>query len=235
MMLSRDSGIAETTLRRIFNRQGAVPNPDTVVRLLAFLTQETSIPALTDRFPDAIGGFLARSFPFLAQPHARQASAAPVLNEALRDFVSYVIFKRVSHADRVTHADVVAWLGEMGRVKLEALKSAELIGEKSDGTLHCHTKHFSITDPELLKSHVSQLISQFHKPANARRGGPSMLRSVSESVSAEGARKVKAILDEAAKRILETLDSHPGSIPLMFVGVVDTLDFKEYPAEGAKV
>ncbi|HTL11321.1 MAG TPA: hypothetical protein VL588_02455 [Bdellovibrionota bacterium] len=234
LMLSRDSGVAETTLRRIYNRQGSTPNPDTVVRLLSFLSGETTIPGLCERFSGGIASFLKQSFPFLARAQARQSNASPVLNEALRDFTAYVIFKRVSHSDPVTRRDVESWLGEMGRVRLDGLVAAELIGEKADGTLFCHSRHFSITDADLLRSHASQLIAQFHKPRNAMRGGPSMLRSVSESVSAEGARKVKAILDEASRRILETLDTHPGQIPLMFVGAVDTLDFRDYPAEGVR-
>ena len=231
VLLAKKSDVNETSIRRAYNQQSLLKS-DNLLKLLVYLKNEPRLTALINSCPDHIASSLKNSFPHLMMNESRKTEVAFELDEALNDFYSYVIYKRISHKDCISKQDIFSWLGELGKTKLDELIGREIITEDANGVLHAIKNDFSLS-PRLLKRHTHKLIDVFFKPDDIIDGGPGMLRNISESVNVNGYKRVQEVLLEASNEILKTINANPGKIPLVYVGMLDSMAFSNKNIIGA--
>lgn len=231
VLLAKKSDVNETSIRRAYNQQSLLKS-DNLLKLLVYLKNEPRLKSLVNRCPESISCYLKSSFPHLMMNESAKTEIAFELDEALNDFYSYVIYKRISHRDCVSRQNIFSWLGELGETKLEELIGREIITEDINGVLHVIKNDFSLS-PHLLKRHTHKLIDVFFKPDEIVDGGPGMLRNISESVNIDGYKRVQEVLLEASNEVLKTINANPGKIPLVYVGMLDSMSFSNKNIIGA--
>ncbi len=231
VQLAKKSDVNETSIRRAYNQQSLLKS-DNLLKLLVYLKDEARLTKLINRCPESIARYLKNSFPHLMMNESSGTKVAFELDEALNDFYSYVIYKRISHRDCVSRQNIFSWLGELGKTKLDELIGREIISEDINGTLHAVKSDFSLS-PNLLKRHTHKLIDVFFKPDQIINGGPGMLRNISESVNIDGYKRVQKVLLNASNEILKTINENPGEIPLVYVGMLDSMSFTNKNITGA--
>lgn len=228
--LSKSCKVNESTLRRAYNKQ-SVPTPDNMVKILIGISGEKSIYKLSKLYSNEIGEYLHEAFPNLVHEASSDTSDLSINEDTFRDFHKYLVFKRIAHRDQVTRKDIKELLGDLGLNKLNELITEELVSESNDGILKTSEKEFSLP-LTIYKQHCPRLIELFFKPQEALNGGLSMIRNISDSVDLNGFEEALKILTRASSDLYKVVKANPGSIPLLYVSMIDTLAFNGIRSNG---
>ncbi|MEI8347322.1 MAG: hypothetical protein WCG27_07640 [Pseudomonadota bacterium] len=219
--LAMRSGVGATTLRRIMNCSlKGDPAPHTVLNIVSCLYKEKRLSKLLSLVEGPIGTFLRETFGIYVEtqtPHIYDTD----LNQVLSDSINYFIYKLAANDAGTNRIKIFELFGKLGAEHLEHLFAMELLFEKN-GVIHARDKNF-ILDVTVAKKHLSDLVQFFH-PENLGEGR-NVMHSLSESLSEEGVKKVRAIQKEAAKKILEVMNDsqYTGEIPYFTLNLGDIL------------
>lgn len=226
--LAKKSKVGASTLRRIIggNIKGD-PAPHTVLNIASAITKEKKLVNLIEMFDGPIGEMLRENFgPYLDKQAEHVYSHD--LNQALKDRISYFIYKLSSNRTGVSQWEVAELFGETGIRKMEKMIEFDLLKQEGD-KYHAKEKNFSL-DLEIARDHLPELVS-FYKPENLAEG-KNLFYSLSESINEDGIKKIKEIQKEAVLKIYDVMRSpfYEGEIPFFSVNLCDTLSFSSQPA-----
>jgi len=226
--VSRRSKVSEPTLRRIKNKQfRTLPTHTTILNFLTYMSGETSIPRIIETYRGPIAEYLKESIP----QQSFSAEYDVKLNNLLKDNTAYCIFKLCASSSGVSSRRVLRLFGEVGLHSLKSLEANGYVTVK-EGVYYSSVEWF-ILDPEQINEKF-QFLSQFIK-IQPNIDDP-YLRSIHGnyncSVTPEAYRNIAKLQGKFLKKVRDIIedDSSHGSIPLMLLSALDTLDSKS-PSE----
>ncbi len=225
--LSKKMSIGDATLRRVMNGSlKSSPEPNTVLNIVSILYREKNIKKLTKIINDPIKGYLETAFShFIFEEHFSndELSYLPELNQILKDFDFYLIYKLAANKTGTDRIKINELLGHWGNKKVNELIQFGYITENHLGELHACNKVFSI-DPATALLHASELI-RFFKLHQVELGR-NLFFSLSESLNENGISIIKKIQKEALVQIHNIMknSTYQGEIPYFCLNMLETLE-----------
>jgi hypothetical protein len=224
--LAQKSGVGATTLRRLVNNSGkGEPTPHVVLGLVSATTKEKRLSHLVTMFDGEVGELLKKSFaPYIEKEMPHQMNND--LNEALKDQISYFIYKLSANREGTDKMRISELYGKMGLERLSKLLKQGFLYIKKD-QVHAKKKDFSL-DLNVAADHLPELM-KFYKPEQVK-AGQNLFYTLSETLNEEGIKKIKEVQKEAIKKVYDIMRSpfYEGKIPYFTVQVCDTLSHDQF-------
>ncbi len=220
--LAMRANVGATTLRRIMSLEiKGEPSPHTVLNIASAVAKEKRLGRLLKMYEGPVGEILQDNFSNFAEqdtPHVYDRD----LNELLTDKVNYFIYKLAANRTGVKREEIQDLYGRLGLEKLQELVAGGHVLYKEEA-YHAKDKNFSL-DLMVIKRHLPELI-KFYKPEELDRG-QNLFYTLSESLSAEGIKRIKDIQREAVKKTYEIMSSEEfaGEVPYFTIQACDTLN-----------
>ncbi len=229
--LAKRCSISEPTLRRIKNGQiKTLPTLTTIVDLLCSLNKVDKIPELIEIYKGSpIGEFLQEHFSVLSSTELSYEFNQE-LDEALRDNISYLVFKLSCNSAGVKRVKVQEMFGRLGTDKLDTLVTKGLI--KPEGEVYrAAIEGFSLGHDTFVEHFKA--VADFIKTGEIGPKKNNLFYNFSESVNEKGMREILQIQRTALKKIAKILndDEFIGDIPLFVLSAIDTLDLPQIEEE----
>lgn len=224
--ISKRISVSEPTLRRIFKGQvKTLINAKTLIEVLVYLSKESDISKIIQKYPGPIGDHLREHASFATENDPSQPYSED-LNRVLKSPIRYLVFKLASNSSGVAAAEIKELFGFHGLGALEELSTLGLVQENGG----IYTSEFSIKGGMTLSHDIFvqnfKSVADFIKPDKLGQiSNNNLFVNFSESVSLEAHREIVKIQREALKKCLKVLDSpkSKGSIPTFILAAVDTL------------
>lgn len=225
--LAKRCSISEPTLRRIKNGQiKTLPTLTTIVDLLCSLNKVDKIPELIELYKETpIGDFLAEHFSVLSSTDLSYEFNQE-LDDALRDNISYLVFKLSCNTSGVTRKKIQEMFGRLGTDKLDALVGKGLV--KLEGNVYRTAIEGFSLGHETFVDHF-KAVADFIKTGEIGPKKNNLFYNFSESVNEKGMREILQIQRTALKKIAKILNDEEfvGDIPLFVLSAIDTLDLPQ--------
>lgn len=223
---SRKSGVAESSIRRIFTNDdtGSI-SIENLIKICITLSGNNKLSSLHLNFSDPLKSKILEFTKLFSHDEAhlkydRETTSETELNNSLEDFHTYLVYKRISHEDGVSKENIAQWYGEIGLNCLDSLIQKELVLQ-SNGVLLVKYPYFSLP-LSLVKNHAGKLIDLFYKPETQYN----LMSSMSGSVNVDGYGDIIDILSEAKLKIEKVFELKKGNIPTIAIGFADTMTSK---------
>lgn len=223
--LARAAGVSESCLRRLYN-DGSTPMSHNLLKVLTAVSGKSSIEELKSYFEPSgvIQNFLMKNFSFM-ETATYVDKCVPLLEQEqhIDDYFSFVVYAMASQRKQITRDDITKALGMMGEMALNSLVTNGFLKIEPNGDIVALVKDIR-PSKDLIKKHLPDLVKMFFKldnPFNA-----SIL--ISESVSTEGYGKAMDVFEKFLADMGEVIQNHPGSVPLVVSGFMDTLTVDSY-------
>lgn len=215
--LARKSGLAYSTVRRMAQGE-AQPELSTVITILgAILGREGFINFLKEHFPKE-GAFFESHF------STTQKFSDEELDFFLRDELSNYIIHLSCTRHGTTVEAIRRILGERGIRKLENLIEAGYIDKRADGKIWFYKESFAYTNFETFL--ISNAIHTRIFDVSNLGTEAALLAHQTETIDAEGLRKVKQAGMAFLNEIMEIKKKHPGPIPFFVTLMQNIYDDK---------
>lgn len=223
--LAQRSGVPATTMRRLMQEdQRSELAPHSVLALVSYLLKEKKISKILKMVEGPVADLLRKCFDqFIFDEESSDHEMSSDLNTLFQDKLNYLIYKMAANVSGTTVSEIKDAFGLMGLKKLNALMESNWIAPSTDSErLHAKQKNFSV-DLALAHELSHALIDQY-KPCDVK-SGLNLFYSLSEGMSAEGIKKIKAIEIEAVKKIHELMntESLQGDLPYFALVVSDVM------------
>ncbi|MBT7609836.1 MAG: hypothetical protein HN576_08770 [Bacteriovoracaceae bacterium] len=229
--LSKRCAVSEPTLRRIMNGKiKTLPMLSTIIDILCTLNKADSVNELITFYEDTpIGEFLSNNYSVLSESNFNYEFSAE-LNEALRDNVSYLIYKLSANRKGVTAQKIEKLFGHHGMDKLKYLHSLNLVTIKLD-IVRSVTEGFSLSHDQFIPHFKA--VSDFIKTEQSQVQKKNLFYNFSESINEQAHKEILSIQKAALKKITKILndDSNSGDTPIFILSAVDTLDVEDCGSE----
>jgi len=219
--LSQRAQVPVTSLRRLMQEESkSEVAPHTALNLCAYILREKRVGELMKQLPQPLAEFLQKHFGGFVFEGAEKRVYSVDLNEALKDRMSYFIYKLAANSAGTTWLEVTELFGSTGKRKAEEMVRQELLSDHN-GRLSARERDFSL-DLQVAASHLPELV-KFYKP-EAVGQGKNLMYSLSESLTADAIKKVKDVQREAVKAtnaIMQDPANH-GDIPYFTLNLCET-------------
>lgn len=229
--LSKRCAVSEPTLRRIMNgRIKTLPMLSTIVDILCTIHKVDSLNELIEIYRGTeLGDFLNNNFNVLSESNFDYEFSVE-LNEALRDDVSYLIFKLAANRTGVRTSKIEKLFGHHGVEKLKTLKNLNLI-KIEGGIIKTVVEGFSLSHDQFIPHFKA--VADFIKAEQSNVQKKNLFYNFSESVNEAALKEILSIQKSALKKITKILndDQHAGDLPLFVLSAIDTLDIEEEDEE----
>lgn len=224
--ISKKCNVSEPTLRRIMTgRVKTLPQVTTLLDILTYLANTSSIREIVRQYPGPIGDFLKEAMPFLEEFDQDYSNA---LNLELKNPIKYVIYKLAINHIGVTEQKVMELYGNHGLQKLTELMEAGFIYKDANNVCRAKAKSFSGTYADFVRNF--KVIADYIKPEkhkNRKALNPFFV-NCSDSLNAEAYEKIARLQRSTQRKIRQILadPASKGSIPSFYICAFDTLDIK---------
>jgi len=194
--------------------------PHTALNLCAYICREKRVGELLKLLPPVLAEFLQKHFGGFVFEGSEKRVYSVDLNEALKDRMSYFIYKLAANSAGTSWMEVTELFGSTGKRKAEDMLKQELIKEV-DGRLSARDRDFSL-DLQVASSHLPELV-KFYRPESVGRG-LNLMYSLSESLNEDAIKKIKDVQREAVKAthaIMQDAANH-GDVPYFTLNLCET-------------
>lgn len=224
--LSKKCNVSEPTLRRIMtNKVKTIPQITTLLDVLTYVSQTTSVRKLVSLHPGPIAEYLIESMPYLEEFDQEYSGA---INEELKDPVKYLIYKLALNTSGVSENKIIELYGNHGLQLLNDMIDKGFIERDKNLNCRAQSKTFSSSHSDFVRNF--KVVADFIKTEKLRNRKPynPYFVNVSESLSPEAYDKIRRIQSKMDKKIRQIISDpeSKGSIPMFFIGAMDTLDLK---------
>jgi hypothetical protein len=219
--LAQRAQVPVTSLRRLMQEESkSEVAPHTALNLCAYICREKRVGELLKLLPPVLAEFLQKHFGGFVFEGAEKRVYSVDLNEALKDRMSYFIYKLAANSAGTSWMEVTELFGSTGKRKAEEMLKQELIKEV-DGRLSARDRDFSL-DLQVASSHLPELV-KFYRPESVGRG-LNLMYSLSESLNEDAIKKIKDVQREAVKAthaIMQDSANH-GDVPYFTLNLCET-------------
>ena len=221
--LSKRCAVSEPTLRRIMNgRIKTLPMLSTIVDILCTLHKADSLNELIEIYRGTeLGDFLNNNFNVLSESNFNYEFSVE-LNEALRDDVSYLIFKLAANRSGVTTEKIEKIFGHHGLEKLKHLNNLNLINIEKN-IVKTVVEGFSLSHDQFIPHFKA--VADFIKTEQSQVQKKNLFYNFSESVNEQSLKEILSIQKSALKKITKVLneEQNAGDYPVFVLSAIDTL------------
>lgn len=218
-VLSRVSGVSETSIRRIF-ASSSILSPQNTHKLLFFLKNGKTHKQVFESIPSDLANYLKFQLSFLQFEELNDYVELGPLEKNLPDYTHQLIFERSSISKGINLDEVKELFGLVGLKAVENLQSADMVSVNADRFVIANPSIKNHTPSiEIIKNLLSQNIRQFYKTDSEYN----YIFCVHDGVSLEGYCDVMDILSNAYKQIQIIVKKKAGDIPISAGGFMDTL------------
>jgi hypothetical protein len=225
--LSKRCAVSEPTLRRIMNGKiKTLPMLSTIVDILCTLNKADSVNELISFYEGTpIGDFLSNNYSVLSESSFNYEFSAE-LNEALRDNISYLIYKLSANRTGVATQKIEKFFGHHGMEKLKYLHSLNLVTIELD-IVRSVAEGFSLSHDQFIPHFKA--VSDFIKTEQSQVQKKNLFYNFSESVNEQAHKEILSIQKTALKKITKILndDANAGDTPLFVLSAIDSLDVED--------
>lgn len=211
--LSKSSGITYPTLRRLANGEGS-PSYRTAICILMVITNNDS---------QAVCNYLDQYFPNEAKLFKtilqKTEFAEDELQDTLEDEFDYFVLAYIG-TKVSTKNSIARILGNPGLKSLDKFINQNLVFEEN-GKLRLKTDNYMLTNNNILNTIKSHALF-FNQDMIGSEGA--CLYNLTEGVSIEGIRKIKAELNLFLTKACEIMDNYNGNIPIFLNGMMNAYD-----------
>lgn len=227
--LASKSGVGASTLRRILNNGlKGDPAPHTVLNIASAVTREKRLSVLITMFDGPLGDLLKETFsPYVEMNMVHEMDHE--LNNELRDFTKYMIYKCAANKIGVRSSWVIDHYGKTGLNKMkEMIDRGFLTGGPE--IYHAKQKNFSL-DLDIATGHLPEMV-RFYKPSELEKG-KNLFYTLSESLNDDAIKEIKKIQLEAIHKIYEVMSDKKsaGDTHYMSINLMDTLNGEDHDHE----
>ncbi len=219
--LAQRAQVPVTSLRRLMQEESkSEVAPHTALNLCAYICREKRVGELMKLLPPVLAEFLQKHFGGFVFEGSEKRVYSVDLNEALKDRMSYFIYKLAANSAGTSWMEVTELFGSTGKRKAEDMLKQELIKEV-DGRLSARDRDFSL-DLQVASSHLPELV-KFYRPESVGRG-LNLMYSLSESLNEDAIKKIKDVQREAVKAthaIMQDAANH-GDVPYFTLNLCET-------------
>jgi hypothetical protein len=225
--LSKRCAVSEPTLRRIMNGKiKTLPMLSTIVDILCTLNKADSVNDLISIYDGTpIGDFLTNNYNVLSEANFNYEFSTE-LNDALRDNVSYLIYKLSANRSGVTSQKVEQIFGHHGMEKLKNLHNLKLI-TINDNIAKSVAEGFSLSHDQFTPHFKA--VADFIKTEQSQVQKKNLFYNFSESINEQAQKEILSIQKTALKKITKILndENNAGEIPLFVLSAIDSLDIED--------
>lgn len=222
--LSKRCAVSEPTLRRIMNGKiKTLPMLSTIVDILCTLNKADSVNDLISIYDGTpIGEFLSNNYNVLSEANFNYEFSAE-LNNALRDNVSYLIYKLSANRSGVKTQKIEQVFGHHGLEKLKNLHNLKLV-TIDNNVIRSVAEGFSLSHDQFTPHFKA--VADFIKTEQSQVQKKNLFYNFSESINEQAQKDILSIQKTALKKITKILndDNNSGDIPLFVLSAIDTLD-----------
>lgn len=223
--LARAARVSESCLRRLYNDERA-PMSDNLLKILTAISGKSSLEELKGHFQSSssIQSFLMKNYSFL-ETATFVDNCKPLLEKEqyLDDYFSFVVYSMASNRKQINQNDITRLLGLMGEMALNSLVTNGFLKIEPDGGIVALIKDIR-PSKELIKKHLPDLTKMFFKVDHEFNG----YALLSESVSTTGYGKAMDVFEKFLADMGEVIQNHPGEVPLIVSGFMDTLTLEPH-------
>jgi transcriptional regulator with XRE-family HTH domain len=224
--LSKRCGVSEPTLRRLMKGQvKSLASVTTVVDILTYISKESTLYGVTQRYPGVLADYLRENLGFACDEKASY-DYAPQLNEALKDPLKYLIYKRAANASGVTEAEIEEMFGYFGKLCLQDLVNESLI-ESRDQRYFGKFRKFTLSHDWFVR--CFKATADFIKPEKLDQAKlNNLFLNFSRSLTPAAYQELIRIQQTAIRKCIQLLDDpkSQGEIPAFMLVAIDTLSKK---------
>jgi DNA-binding Lrp family transcriptional regulator len=221
--ISKRCGVSEPTLRRLMKGQvKSLANVTTVVDILMYISKERSLHGVTKRYPGVLADYLRENLGLACEEKVGY-DYSPRLNEALKDPLKYLIYKRAANATGITESEVEEMLGFVGKRCLKELADESLI-ENKDGRWFGKIENFSLSHDSFVQ--CFKATAEFIKPDKLGQAKlNNLFLNFSRSLNTAGYQELIRTQQAAIRKCIQILDDpkYQGEIPAFMLVAIDTL------------
>jgi len=229
--LAREAGVSESCIRRLYNNN-SVPQNDNLLKILMVLSGEITIEKIRKYFDlkKGISTFLLSNYSFLETARFVD-QCTPLFNEEvyIEDYHSFIVYVLASNRTSITAKDISVMFGQVGEIALEGLISKGLISFNTNNYLEPKIKNLR-PSKELIKRYLPEISKMFFKVDN--HFNCHILHS--ETVSKKGYGLAMDAFEKFLAEVGNVIQNHPGEVPLVVAGFLDTLTLNPYFEKEAK-
>lgn len=223
--LARAARVSESCLRRLYNDE-RTPMSDNLLKVLTAISGKSSLEELKGHFQasESIQSFLMKNYSFL-ETATYVDKCVPLLEKEqyIDDYFSFVVYAMSSQRKQITKDEIVKLLGMMGEMALNSLVTNGFLKIESDGGIVALIKDIR-PSKELIKKHLPDLTKMFFKVDHEFNG----YALLSESVSPKGYGRAMDVFEKFLADMGDVIQNHPGEVPLVVSGFMDTLTLEPY-------
>ncbi len=232
--ISKKCNVSEPTLRRIMSKKvKTTPQITTLLDILTFVAQTTSVREIVKMYPGPIADYLSDAMPYLEEFDQDYSNA---INDEIKDPVKYLIYKLALNHSGVKEDKVVELYGNHGLQLLNELVEKGFIVRSDDKVCRASCKSFSGSHDDFIRNF--KVVADFIKPHKLRNRKPlnPYFVNMSDSLTPEAYDQIRRLLSKTDKKVRKIMasDESKGEIPFFYLGAMDTLDIKsaaEYAEE----
>lgn len=221
--LSKRCGVSEPTLRRLMKGQiRNLANVTTVVDLLMYISKENSIPKIVQKYPGVVSEYLRDNLGRACDEDAGY-EYSPKLNEALKDPLKYLIYKRAAHSSGISLTEIEDMFGYVGKLCAEELMDENLL-ESRNGFFFAKITKYALSHDSFVKGFKAT--AEFIKPDKlGQMKFNNLFLNFSRSINPSAYRELIRIQQEAIRKCIRLLDDpkSEGMIPAFLLVAIDTL------------
>jgi hypothetical protein len=227
--LSRKTGVADSTIRRLLN-SGTKIHEDSIFKLLAYVFDVQSfdgISAALSEKTEALSWFQKHYAYMKTTPSLDVYKHSPIADDITDSVLSFSVYKYRSAAGPLTAKEIKDQFGVRGEVEIEGLILKGLVVLEGD-ILKVKDSRVKFTKSqaiELLPELTRNYLKKDH-PFNVR------ILEV-EGTTKEGYIRLMDLYERFIEDVSKTLQENPGNIPVIATGFIDSFTYQPY-FEGGK-
>jgi hypothetical protein len=196
--ISKKCRVSEPTLRRIMSKRvKTAPQLTTLLDLLTFISQTTSVREIVNKYPGPIADFILEQMPSL---HEVDQDFSNDLNEELRDPVKFLIYQLSLHAAGVSEDQVGRLYGNHGlQLMHELVEKAFLVPDQN--VFRARAKTFNHSPQDFVRHFKT--MAEFIKPDKYQSRKPlnPSFSTLSESLTPEAYEKVRRLQSQLERKV----------------------------------
>lgn len=229
--LAREAGVSESCVRRLYNTN-SIPQNDNLMKILMVLSEQTSIENLRKFFVSqkSVIHFLVSNYSFL-ETSSYINECKPLLAEEvyIEDYHAFLVYALSCNRVGVSVDEIKNMLGFVGEMALDDLMSKGLVSLNPDNYLKPKIRDVR-PSKELIKKHLPEITKMFFKLDN--HFNCHVLQT--ETVSKKGYGLAMDAFEKFLAEVGNVIQDHPGEVPIVIGGFLDTLTLKPYFKEESK-
>lgn len=224
--ISKKCSVSEPTLRRIMSKKvKTTPQITTILDILTFVSHTSSVREIVKMYPGPVGDYLAEAMPYLEEFDQDYSNA---INDEIKDPVKYLIYKLSLNHAGLSESKLIELYGNHGLQLLQDMVEKGFIQQTEEGVYRAKAKTFGGSHDDFVRNFKA--VADFIKPNKLRNRKPlnPYFVNASDSLTPEAYDQIRKLLGKTDKKIRKILadENSKGTIPVFFIGAMDTLDPK---------